>query len=842
MLHPKRTDDGSLLAMWQEELKQAATNPFLFQLLLKQMQRVLKRLAYFYQQLASLPRRNRRALQRALATSLVGAAMLLALSSAPMVQAASITVDPGASGVGGGDGCSLVEAIINANNDAATYAECVAGSGADTITLPAAATLDYLTAFGTATALPTVSSEVVIEANSSTISRNAAAPDFGLFYVDSSGDLTLNDARLEDGSFPFAPSLIGGGITNYGGTLEVNNCDISGNLAFIGGGINTIFGTTTVNDSTLYQNLAFGGGGLSVINGNLTVNNTLVAANYALVYGAGILNASAYATLPTSVDSNLTLNNSTVMYNTTYIEGGGIWTHGYDDPGVPPIPPPVAEGGSTQGSTSLKVFERLLRERANNFNLEDLKAKRVGAELKRARASGDVKVHTTRADDKDKTPKRDGTKRARRAGTKPEKINANTYATTHINDSTINNNHADYYGGGIATNEFARTYVTRTIITDNDAGEGGGVHNFYGEVSIANSTISYNEAFGEDGGGVRNDGGNVSVIGTTVVGNTAVDDGGGLNNRGYGTMNVTNSTLSGNIADSDSGGSGDGGGFRNVTGGIATLANVTIANNSAAYGGGLANEDDTVTLQRTLISGNRATVLGNEVANWYNIVADDYNLFGHGGEDNADAFYGFIAGATDITATSNGSNPTALASILSATLADNGSAIATPGGIVQTLALLLGSPAVDKAPNADCIAPPVDDVDERGFPRNVNVNNDSPTLRCDIGAYELQSPTAVNVTGLRGGVNKNGNVVLQWRTTTESQIAGFNVYRQGKQGEWKQINRTMRQAKHAGAALGDKYRFTDRKVNASKTYRYKIQVHYLDGHDEWTEAIKVQTP
>src|SRR5438552_4112074 len=115
-------DENPILAALQTELQHASKNPFLVKLFIEHWQRVMKRLTYFYAQLASLPRRNRRALQRALATSLIGVALLLALSSAPVVQAASITVTPGASGKTSGDGCSLVEAIINANNNAATYA------------------------------------------------------------------------------------------------------------------------------------------------------------------------------------------------------------------------------------------------------------------------------------------------------------------------------------------------------------------------------------------------------------------------------------------------------------------------------------------------------------------------------------------------------------------------------------------------------------------------------------------------------------------------------------------------------------------------------------------------
>ena len=102
--------------------------------------------------------------------------------------------------------------------------------------------------------------------------------------------------------------------------------------------------------------------------------------------------------------------------------------------------------------------------------------------------------------------------------------------------------------------------------------------------------------------------------------------------------------------------------------------------------------------------------------------------------------------------------------------------------------------------------------------------------------------TAVNVTGLNASLNQKGNVVVKWHTTTESQIAGFNVWRQLGNGEWKQINTNLKPAKHAGDAAGDKYRFTNRKVQAGKTYRYKLEVVYLDGHREWTEVIRVTTP
>ena len=64
----------------------------------------------------------------------VVAIILLALAGAlrpPLAHAATITVAAGEVAVSANDQCSLREALINANNDAATHADCTAGSGAD---------------------------------------------------------------------------------------------------------------------------------------------------------------------------------------------------------------------------------------------------------------------------------------------------------------------------------------------------------------------------------------------------------------------------------------------------------------------------------------------------------------------------------------------------------------------------------------------------------------------------------------------------------------------------------------------------------------------------------------
>ncbi len=267
-----------VVQVWQEAVEtEVKTRPWLAALLLQKGQQIFSRFAYHYQQLMAAPRKVRRQLGAGLAT----AALLLALSSSP-VHAATITVTPGTAGVVNGDGCSLVEAIINANDGAATHDDCASGSsGADTIVL-AGGTYSYDTAFGlpyggTSSALPFITSEITIEANGATIVRTDGS--MRLFDVGGgAGNLTLNSAIITGGA---VGGSRGGGILNSG-TLTINNSTISSNEGRFGGGIyNFGDGTVTVNNSTISGNRALTGGGLESSGGTVIINNSTITGNTA---------------------------------------------------------------------------------------------------------------------------------------------------------------------------------------------------------------------------------------------------------------------------------------------------------------------------------------------------------------------------------------------------------------------------------------------------------------------------------------------------------------------------------------------------------------------------------
>src|SRR5262249_41616318 len=148
------------------------------------------------------------------------AALLPALGQGA-ATAATITVTTNNPNIAADGQCSLIEAIVNANNEAATFPDCAAGSGADTIVLPANANMTLSAIYSNSlgpSGLPPITSRITIEGNGATIIRQGNAPGFRLMAVDHSGDLTLRRVTLSGGSL----SGSGGGVENFG-TLTIEN-------------------------------------------------------------------------------------------------------------------------------------------------------------------------------------------------------------------------------------------------------------------------------------------------------------------------------------------------------------------------------------------------------------------------------------------------------------------------------------------------------------------------------------------------------------------------------------------------------------------------------------------
>jgi hypothetical protein len=415
--------DHTIAAAWESQISDPSQTPWLTELLRRRGDELFGRFAERYAEVRALPRAARRALQRQLARSgefgtlapiylqhggrrlqhrmawsLAGAALLLALAQEP-VSAATITVTTSNPNIAPDGQCSLVEAIVNANNDAATHADCPAGSGADTIVLPANANV-MLNAvygmtyaqFGSPIGLPSIMSRITIEGNGATIARQANAPDFGLIFIRGNfssegvpprpGDLTLQNVTISGGTrggvanagrLNIQSSIISGntgrGITNSG-ALTVENSVISNNTAvFWGGGLYDT-GTTTIIRSSISGNVAgSSGGGVYNFYGNVTIENSTVSNNTATL-GGGASNSAG----------GLRIINSTISGNRANRAGGvsnSEYCYFYCTPGTLTLQnsliagneasiAPEIENAIATHPRSLQLYSIV---NANNFNL-----------------------------------------------------------------------------------------------------------------------------------------------------------------------------------------------------------------------------------------------------------------------------------------------------------------------------------------------------------------------------------------------------------------------------------------------------------------------------------------
>jgi hypothetical protein len=431
--------DHTIAAAWDSQVKEADKNPRLADTLIERGDELFSRFAACYAELRALPRGARRALQRRLARSgelaailpeylqrggrrlqhrmawsLAGAALLLALGQG-VGTAATITVTTNDPNIAADGECSLIEAIVNANNDAATFPDCAAGNGADTIVLPANANIAVSNAYPTPTllylgpvGLPPISSRITIEGNGATIARQGSAPDFTLIFVKGNnsiggapptpGDLTLQYVTLSGGEIglenfgtvSIKNSIISGnglgvnshtfGVLNAnGGTLTIENSVISNNNAT--GVYNINGGTVTIERSTISGNT---GSGLSG-NGAVAIENSTISGNMdggiGNIYGTVVIedstisgNSAGAGGGISNLAGRLTITNSTISGNVSQ-HGGGILNAQYCYDGRPPCEPATLTiNNSVIAGNQATVGPEIENDAsssvsANNFNL-----------------------------------------------------------------------------------------------------------------------------------------------------------------------------------------------------------------------------------------------------------------------------------------------------------------------------------------------------------------------------------------------------------------------------------------------------------------------------------------
>lgn len=210
-----------------------------------------------------------------------------------------------------------------------------------------------------------------------------------------------------------------------------------------------------------------------------------------------------------------------------------------------------------------------------------------------------------------------------------------------------------------------------------------------------------------------------------------------------------------------------------------TIASSTLSGNVADYGGAIYN-DQSLYIANSTISGNFAYDDGGGIDSAYyasiggTIVANN-TLYGGQNEncslrDPYTPAYGTIydqgynlENGSDCFSPGTGSLQNADPKL--GPLANN-------GGPTQTIALKLGSPAIDQIPTSDKALCQASGTDQRGYARP-----DAGETNCDIGAYESGASSPTSALVVQFTVHHLGTSLLaHWTVTQHTGIAGFLLY------------------------------------------------------------------
>jgi FG-GAP-like repeat/Abnormal spindle-like microcephaly-assoc'd, ASPM-SPD-2-Hydin len=260
-----------------------------------------------------------------------------------------------------------------------------------------------------------------------------------------------------------------------------------------------------------------------------------------------------------------------------------------------------------------------------------------------------------------------------------------------ISALTVTAGNSNTNGGGIS-NAGGLTISEIAVKNSASSQNGGGIYNT-GGLAFNFSTVSGNTA-SSNGGGIANTG-NLTLYQNTLSGNTAAGNGGAVDNSG--PLYVTEDTLSGNTAS-------DGSAIENETTGTVTMAQSTVAANTATNqnGGTVSNQNSnpaTVTITNSIVAGNTAP--GGDCA-------------GCGTQNSSNIF------------------DASLATLKLGPLADN-------GGSMKTMMPTTGSPAIGAgsvalALDAEFSTPLTDDQRGVDYVRVINNSVDLGAVQSNSGA------------------------------------------------------------------------------------------------------------
>lgn len=460
----------------------------------------------------------------------------------------AITVTAVADDITANGNCTLREAIMAANTNAAVDA-CPAGSGADVITLPAG--LYTITIPGgfenlNQTGDLDVWSDLTIQGagrDKTTVKLDSTVVvDRILDLIDPEKNVQISGITFRDGNMTDEyndemeyEEPNGGAIRNRG-TLTVSNTGFFHNIADGGasGGGGGIYNAGTLIGTGLYfeANDSGGGGGSIHNTGVLTVTNSRIYRNRG--YGSGgIFNE---------------LTGAAELHNVDFIEnriglGGGA---------------AIFNGGSIKITSSL--FDRNAGDGGTVFNAGELIMDQVTFTRNDMGSRGTIESYRGFLD---------------------------------VTRSAFIDNQAGQ-SGAIYLGEEMEATISDSVFEDNTGNQSGGaIMVDGGTLVLRNTTIRGNQSY--KGGGIYNNGGVVEIYESALSGNTGQAGGGAIYN--IGEIIVENSTISGN--------EGSPGGGIMQEDGYATFDFVTISANRYSGVNALAG---TLDFRNSILAGNTAVV------------------------------------------------------------------------------------------------------------------------------------------------------------------------------------------------------------------------------------------
>ncbi|MBD5408912.1 MAG: hypothetical protein HDR54_05945 [Treponema sp.] len=419
-------------------------------------------------------------------------------------------------------------------------------------------------------------------------------------------NLTLEKLVIKNGNA--ADTHNGGGISVYGGTFTLEDCEITDNNAQNGGGLyverttllmkdTTISGSTatdegggvyvndgtlTINGGTFSKNTAQQGGGMYVTNSNsiFTMAGGEISDNRAYSAGGGIY---------VKESKQATISGTTISVNTANVDGGGVFV---SDGAM------LMVNGTITGNTAQQGGGVYVRDVDSEFKM-------TGGKISENKTTGETTTDKNRISG---------------GGIFIYNKGHAIISNTEISDNTANNN-----GGGVYVNNGTLTMNTGTIGGNTANVNGGGIYVTDGAtVTMSGGTIGGNKA-SQDGGGVYITG-NASTfkMNDGKIGDENIaQNGGGVYVNDNSTFTMSGGEIKSNKAIKDGATyHGQGGGVYVYSATFEISGTAKISGNDAAQSGGgiyvytnSANATATLTMSGGEISGNTTTNNGGGVYN-----------------------------------------------------------------------------------------------------------------------------------------------------------------------------------------------------------------------------------